>query len=100
MKRRGNALARRYGRSHGDTVYGDGDKFYKLLSKEFAHVEYDPKTGRGWASIGSAGRIDFHASGSDPAVIVELHPNRLKGPAKSVKRALDKINRIFSETGS
>jgi hypothetical protein len=101
MKRRGHKLKKRYGKSRGDKAYeSPADKFYKLLSKEFVNVEYDPATQSGWARIGSAGRIDFRASGNDPAVIVELHPPRLKGPAATVKRAVDKINRVYSDTGS
>ena len=98
-RRRSSALRRRYGHaSEGPGgIFKEGAEFYKLLKKEFRNVTYDPETGRGSASIGAGGRLEFHASGSDPAVIVQIHPPRLKENPALVMKAVNALNRIYRE---
>ena len=57
--RRGNAP------SSGNDIFREGRDFFRLLKRDFRNVGYDPKTGRGWASIGAGGRLEFHTSGGD-----------------------------------
>jgi len=77
-------------------IFKEGREFYKLLKKEFRNVGYDAKTGRGWARIGSGGRLEFYTSGGDPAVIVQIHPPSMKGGPKEIMKAVDDINRVYN----
>jgi hypothetical protein len=89
--RRGNAAAQR---SDLD-IFREGREFYNLLKKDFRNVGYDGKTGRGWANIGSGGRLEFHTSGGDPAVIVQIYPKSLKARPDAAMRAVREITHVY-----
>jgi len=76
---------------------GDGQKFFELLDKEFNDVSYDPKTGRGSAKAGALGRIEFHESGSDPAVIVTIIPPSFKTDADDAWKVIQSLRKIFQK---
>jgi hypothetical protein len=80
------------------TEGSDGEDFAKLLRKHWQHVEYDPKTGKGTANLARF-MIDFQESGNDPAVVVQIKDVKtIKARPEDVVKALNKVQKILSNT--
>lgn len=75
-------------------------KFYELMKEEWQYVRYDEKRESGEVRAGLLGKVEFHESGSDPAVVVWMKdPIRIKASAEDAAKAMEKIAAILNDIG-
>lgn len=83
----------------------EAEQFAKLLKKNSRvigvnSVEYDRAKDEGRARI-AYGTIHFGSSSSDPAVLVEVAPTRLKTSPEEAAKFIRELNALYSKwTGS
>lgn len=91
--------ALRQAEQHTAEYKGDGQLFYEALSETWRSVHFDAQRRRGWAQVGSLGRIDFQESGNDAAVIVTTQPLRFKANSENMLEILEQLRKAYDFSG-
>lgn len=77
----------------------NAEEFAVALNQNFEGVKYDAEKRRGTAYVPTVGRVDFHESGSDPAVVVELtSTKRFKGSTASALRFVNALMAAWADS--
>jgi hypothetical protein len=89
--------ARKYGSrsSERSSDFPDAEELYLRLEKVWRDIDFDPKSGKGRARVGNIGIVEFHESGSDPAVVVSLPALRFKTRGDDAMRIISAISKIM-----
>lgn len=69
----------------------EGKQFYELMNAHWRNVKYDEEKGTGTVRAGILGEVEWHESGNDSAVIVEVKAIRMKARPKDAAKALERI---------
>jgi phage gpG-like protein len=79
---------------------GEGEEFYQLMKDDWVGAKYNKKSGHGSVRAGVLGEVQWHESGSDPAVVVTVTtPIYIKARPKDAADALEKISEVLRNTG-
>jgi hypothetical protein len=77
----------------------NAEQLATTLAESFQGVSYDKKKRTGTATIPNVGTIEFHESGNDPAVIINLrHTKRFKGSAETAVNFLETLIALWSDS--